>query len=228
VAMKADVELGGTDQNSICWWARTTETVRPGATGGADHAAAGRTGWHQQDVKSLGNYIGIAESPGEMFGKLMSISDTLMWRYFELLSFESSATLQEWRQEVTAGLNPRDMKFRLASEIVNRFHGPQAGEAAQAAFIARFQQGMQPEDMPRCCYPHPKVVWVYPSCSRRPAHQQHLRGHTLVKQGGVRLDGEKVADPGLEITAGGTHVLQVGKRKFVRVTLQKTLILSSS
>jgi tyrosyl-tRNA synthetase len=172
--------------------------------------------------KSLGNYIGIAESADEMFGKLMSISDTLMWRYFELLSFESSATLQKWRQEMAAGLNPRDVKFRLAGEMVNRFHGPKAGEVAQAAFIARFQQGMLPEDMPEMLLSAPKgslgVSQLLKEAGLTSSTSEAIR---LIKQGGVRLDGEKVADPGLEIAAGGTHVLQVGKRKFARVTLQK-------
>ena len=223
VAMKADVELGGTDQKFNLLVGRELQKQY----GQAPQVVLtmplleGLDGMNKMS-KSLGNYIGIAESPDEMFGKLMSISDTLMWRYFELLSFESSATLQKWRQEIAAGLNPRDVKFRLASEMVNRFHGPQAGKAAQAAFIARFQQGMLPEDMPEMRLSAPKgylgVSQLLKESGLTSSTSEAIR---LIKQGGVRLDGEKVADPGLEIAAGGTHVLQVGKRKFARITLQK-------
>ncbi|MEK7758731.1 MAG: tyrosine--tRNA ligase, partial [Pseudomonadota bacterium] len=223
VAMKADVELGGTDQKFNLLVGRELQKQY----GQAPQVVLtmpllqGLDGINKMS-KSLGNYIGIAESPDEMFGKLMSISYTLMWRYFELLSFESSATLQKWRQEVAAGLNPRDVKFRLAGEMVNRFHGPKAGESAQAAFIARFQQGMLPEDMPEMLLSAPKgslgVSQLLKEAGLTSSTSEAIR---LIKQGGVRLDGEKVADPGLEIAAGGTHVLQVGKRKFARVTLQK-------
>jgi tyrosyl-tRNA synthetase len=223
VAMKADVELGGTDQKFNLLVGRELQKQY----GQAPQVVLtmplleGLDGNNKMS-KSLGNYIGITESADQMFGKLMSISDTLMWRYFELLSFESSATLQKWRQEVAAGLNPRDVKFRLAGEMVNRFHGPQAGEAAQAAFIARFQQGMLPEDMPEMLLSAPKgglgVSQLLKEAGLTSSTSEAIR---LIKQGGVRLDGEKVADPGLEIAAGSTHVLQVGKRKFARITLQK-------
>jgi tyrosyl-tRNA synthetase len=223
VAMKADVELGGTDQKFNLLVGRELQKQY----GQAPQVVLtmplleGLDGINKMS-KSLGNYIGIAESPDEMFGKLMSISDTLMWRYFELLSFESINTLQKWRQEIEAGLNPRDVKFRLAGEMVNRFHGPKAGEAAQAAFIARFQQGMLPEGMPEMLLSAPKgclgVSQLLKEAGLTSSTSEAIR---LIKQGGVRLDGEKVADPGLEIAAGGTHVLQVGKRKFARVTLQK-------
>ena len=173
--------------------------------------------------KSLGNYIGIAEAPGDMFGKLMSISDTLMWRYLDLLSFESTATLVKWRAEVEQGLNPRDVKFRLGKEIVSRFHGEKAGEAALAAFIARFQQGVIPEDM--------SEVAIFASSSSVAIPQllkevgltaSTSEAMRLIRQGGVRLDNEKVVDPGLAVPVGGTHILQVGKRKFARVTLRNT------
>jgi len=223
VAMKADVELGGTDQKFNLLVGRELQKQY----GQAPQVVLtmplleGLDGTSKMS-KSLGNYIGIAESPDEMFGKLMSVSDTLMWRYFELLSFESSATLQKWRQEVKAGLNPRDVKFRLAGEIVSRFHGPQAGEAAQAVFIARFQQGLLPEDMPEMLLHAPKgslgVSQLLREAGLTSSTSEAIR---LIKQGGVRLDGEKVADPGLEISAGGAHVFQVGKRKFARITLQK-------
>jgi tyrosyl-tRNA synthetase len=221
VAMKADVELGGTDQKFNLLVGRELQK-QYGQTPQVVLTMPlleGLDGINKMS-KSLGNYVGIAEPADEMFGKLMSISDTLMWRYLELLSFESSATLRKWRQEIEAGLNPRDVKFRLAGELVSRFHGPKAGEAAQAAFIARFQQGMLPEDMPEMRLSAPNgclgVSQLLKEAGLTSSTSEAMR---LIKQGGVRLDGEKIADPGLEIAAGGTHVLQVGKRKFARVTL---------
>ena len=222
VAMKADVELGGTDQKFNLLVGRELQKVY----GQAPQVVLtmplleGLDGVNKMS-KSLGNYIGIHEAPDEMFGKLMSISDALMWRYLDLLSFESNDTLKAWRREIEQGVNPRDIKFRLGKEIVGRFHGPAAGEAALAAFIARFQQGALPEDMPEISISAPRgalgVAQVLREAGLTASTSEAMR---LIKQGGVRLDGEKVADPGLELTAGGRHVLQVGKRKFARVLLQ--------
>jgi tyrosyl-tRNA synthetase len=223
VAMKADVELGGTDQkfNLLVGRELQKQYGQMPQVVLTMPLLEGLDGVNKMS-KSLGNYIGIAETPDEMFGKLMSISDTLMWRYFELLSFESSATLQNWRLEIETGLNPRDVKFRLASEIVSRFHGLQAGKVAQADFVARFQQGKLPEDMPEMMLSVPKgsmgVSQLLKEAGLTSSTSEAIR---LIKQGGVRLDGEKIGDPSLEIVAGGAHVLQVGKRKFARVTLQK-------
>lgn len=223
VVMKADVELGGTDQKFNLLVGRELQKQY----GQAPQVVLtmplleGLDGINKMS-KSLDNYIGITESPDEMFGKIMSISDTLMWRFLELLSFESSATLQAWRQEVGAGLNPRDVKFRLAGEVVNRFHGPKAGEVAQAAFIARFQQGMLPDDMPEMLLHAPKGSLAVPQVLKEAGLSNSTsEAIRLIKQGGVRLDGEKVADPGVEVSVGSTHILQVGKRKFARITLQK-------
>jgi tyrosyl-tRNA synthetase len=222
VAMKADVELGGTDQKFNLLVGRELQKTY-GQTPQVVLTLPlleGLDGVNKMS-KSLGNYIGISEPPEEMFGKLMSISDTLMWRYLDLLSFEPTATLRQWRQDVEQGLNPRDVKFRLGKEIVSRFHGPTAGEAALAAFIARFQQGALPADMAELEIPAPKgalgVSQLIKEAGLTASTSEAMR---LIRQGGVRLDGEKVADPGLEIAAGGTHVLQVGKRKFARVTLR--------
>jgi tyrosyl-tRNA synthetase len=222
VAMKADVELGGTDQKFNLLVGRELQK----AYGQAPQVVLtmplleGLDGVNKMS-KSLGNYIGIAEAPDEMFGKLMSISDTLMWRYLELLSFESTATLAGWRAEIEQGLNPRDVKFRLGREIVGRFHGPAAGEAAVAAFIARFQQGALPEDMPEVNLIAPPgglgVAQLLKEAGLTASTSEAMR---LIKQGGVRLDGEKVADPALAIAVGGTHIVQVGKRKFARVSLR--------
>jgi len=221
VAMKADVELGGTDQKFNLLMGRELQKVY-GQTPQVVLTMPlleGLDGVNKMS-KSLGNYIGIAESPDEMFGKLMSISDALMWRYLDLLSFESTATLRRWRTEVEQGLNPRDVKFRLGKEIVGRFHGLQAGETALAAFVARFQQGAVPEDMPETDIMAPEgVLGVSRLIREAGLAASTSEAMRLIRQGGGRLDGEKVSDPGLEIAAGGTHVLQVGKRKFARVTL---------
>jgi tyrosyl-tRNA synthetase len=222
VAMKADVELGGTDQKFNLLVGRELQKVY-GQTPQVVLTMPlleGLDGINKMS-KSLGNYVGINEPPEEMFGKLMSISDVLMWRYLELLSFETTETLNRWREEVERGLNPRDVKFRLGREIVARFHGAAAGEAAQAAFVARFQQGALPEDMPEVNVPAPQgalgISHLLKEAGLTASTSEAMR---LIRQGGVRLDGEKVADPGLELPAGNTHILQVGKRKFARVLLQ--------
>ena len=223
VALKADVELGGTDQKFNLLMGRELQKQY----GQVPQVVLtlplleGLDGVNKMS-KSLGNYIGISESPDEMFGKLMSISDVLMWRYFELLSFEPMTTIQKWREEVVTGLNPRDVKFRLAGEIVDRFHGPKAGASAQTAFIARFQQGALPEDMPEVLISAPQgslsISHILKEAGLTTGTSEAIR---LIRQGGVRLDGEKVSDPGLMIGAGNTHVLQVGKRKFARIRIEK-------
>jgi len=223
VAMKADVELGGTDQKFNLLVGRELQKVY----GQVPQVVLtmplleGLDGVNKMS-KSLGNYIGIADAPGEMFGKLMSISDTLMWRYLDLLSFESTATLNQWRVEVEQGLNPRDIKFRLGREIVARFHGEKAGETALAGFIARFQQGATPEDMPDVTITTAGSMPIPQLLKEAGLTASTSEAMRLVRQGGVRLDNEKVADPGLAVPAGSTHILQVGKRKFARVTLRNT------
>jgi tyrosyl-tRNA synthetase len=222
VAMKADVELGGTDQKFNLLVGRELQKTY----GQAPQVVLtmplleGLDGVNKMS-KSLGNYIGIADTPGEMFGKLMSISDTLMWRYLDLLSFETTTTLKKWRAEVEQGLNPRDIKFRLGQEIVARFHGASAGEAAQAAFIARFQQGAVPEEMPNVAISVSSGSVAIPQLLKEAGLTSSTsEAMRLIRQGGVRLDNEKVDDPGLAVAAGSTHILQVGKRKFARVTLR--------
>lgn len=172
--------------------------------------------------KSLGNYIGINEPPAEQFGKLMSVSDEVMWRYLELLSFEDPKTIEQWRREVSRGLNPRDVKVRLAKEIVDRFHGAAAADKAHEEFIARFQRGQIPEEMPAIRLiadggglPIPRIL---KEAGLAASTSEAMR---LVKQGGVRVDGERVENPKLEIAAGQTYIFQVGKRKFARVTVAK-------
>jgi tyrosyl-tRNA synthetase len=171
--------------------------------------------------KSLNNYIGIQEPPQEMFGKLMSISDTLMWRYLDLLSFQDNATLAAWRREVEGGANPRDVKVRLAREIVTRFHGPSAADAAEADFVARFQKGAMPEEMPDVELDAGPggltIARILKDAGLTPSTSEAQR---LIRQGGVRIDGERVADGSHMLPAGASHVFQVGKRKFARVRLR--------
>jgi len=180
--------------------------------------------------KSLDNYVGISEPPEAIFGKLMSISDELMWRYLELLSFESLETLAKWKKEVSGGRNPRDIKVLFAREIVTRFHSAEAAERAQADFEMRFKHGATPEGIPEIIVkvqgvdrkstpgkvPEMAITKVLKESQLVSSASEALR---MIEQGGVRINGEKVTDKGLSVKRGDTVVLQVGKRKFARVTL---------
>jgi tyrosyl-tRNA synthetase len=166
--------------------------------------------------KSLGNYVGIAEPPQEIFGKLMSISDELMWRYIELLSFEPAEKIKAWKGE-----HPRDVKARFAREIVARFHSVKAAEQAQAQFESRFREGEVPEDMPEVTLKAPEggilIAQLLKQANLTPSTSEAQR---MIEQGGVKLGGERVSDKGLRIAAGRTVVAQVGKRKFARITVK--------
>ncbi|MDO9599728.1 MAG: tyrosine--tRNA ligase [Azoarcus sp.] len=221
VAMKADVELGGTDQRFNLLMGRELQKHY----GQAPQCVVmmplleGLDGVNKMS-KSLGNYIGIAEVPKEIFGKTMSVSDILMWRYFDLLSFRSSAEIAELRAGVEAGRNPRDVKVMLAQELVARFHGRQAAEEALADFEARFQRNAIPEDLPEVRVAVGAGLPVF-----QVVKQAGLTGTTseamrMIEQGAVRLNGERVEDKGLLLAAGETVVLQVGKRKFAAVVLE--------
>ena len=168
--------------------------------------------------KSLGNYVGINEPPNEIFGKLMSVSDTLMWRYIDLLSFASNAQIEQHKREVQEGRNPRDIKVGFAQEIVARFHGKPAADAALADFEARFKQGGVPDDLPEVqlvAMGGLAIAQVLKQANLTPSSSEATR---MIEQGGVKIDGAKVADKALKLPAG-TYVIQVGKRKFARVTL---------
>jgi tyrosyl-tRNA synthetase len=170
--------------------------------------------------KSLGNYIGINEPPQEIFGKLMSVSDDLMWRYIQLLSFESLVTIEGWKRQVAEGANPRNIKVQFAQEIVARFYDAAAAARALAEFEARFQKGVLPDDMPEISLPGIEGGLPVPQLLK----QTGLVASTseAIRQiagGGVRLDGERVADKGVSVPVGATVVAQVGKRKFARVTI---------
>ncbi len=221
VALEADVELGGTDQKFNLLVGRQLQA----AYGQEPQVVItmplleGLDGINKMS-KSLGNYVGITEPPDEMFGKLMSISDDLMWRYFDLLSFRSSTDIDALKRAVHEGRNPRDVKFELGEEIVNRFHGEGAGVRAREAFVARFQRGAAPENMDELTLHSPdgplpiaqllKAAGLVPSTSE--ANRQ-------LKQGAVRVDGERVDDAGATFAEGSRHVFQVGKRRFARVTI---------
>jgi tyrosyl-tRNA synthetase len=221
VALKADVELGGTDQKFNLLVGRQLQQ----AYGQAPQVVltmpllVGLDGVNKMS-KSLDNYVGITEPPDGMFGKLMSISDELMWRYLDLLSFRTTADIAALRQQAADGANPRDIKDLLAGELVARFHGDAAAGAARDSFIKRFKHHEIPDDL--------EVVTVRADGGRlgianllRQARLVASNGEAfrMIQQGAVRIDGERVEDRGLEITAGTTHVYQVGKRKFARVSL---------
>jgi tyrosyl-tRNA synthetase len=222
VAMKADVELGGSDQKFNLLVGRELQKhygqepqviLTMPLLEGLDGV--------EKMSKSLGNYVGIDEPPAEMFGKLMSISDELMWRYIELLSFESLATIAQWKRSIEQGGNPRDVKVRFAQEIVARFHDRKAAEAALEDFDSRHKHGGIPDDLPEQVISAPggdmAIVQVLKASGVCPSVSEASR---MIEQGGVRVDGEKVADKALKLPAGRTYVLQVGKRKFARVTLK--------
>lgn len=217
VAMRADVELGGTDQKFNLLVGRELQKHygQPPQCVLMMPLLEGLDGNNKMS-KSLGNYVGIAEPPKEIFGKLMSISDELMWRYFELLSFRSSSEIAGFKQAVADGRNPRDVKVMLAQELVARFHSQREAELAHEDFQARFQRGALPGDMPEISISAAPIPQVLKQAGLVSSTSEALR---LIDGGGVRLDGEKVIDKALMLVAGQTVVLQVGKRKFSRVLL---------
>jgi len=220
VAMRADVELGGTDQKFNLLVGRELQkhygqlpqiVLTMPILEGLDGV--------QKMSKSLGNYVGIRDEPNEMFGKLMSISDDLMWRYFELLSFHPIGEIAEWRRQVDhERLNPRDVKFKLAEELVARFHGVEAGRHALAAVIERFQKGALPEDLAevqiRSRDGRLPIANLLKESGLVASTSEALR---LIQQGAVRIDGERVESRDLDLAAGSCHVYQVGKRRVAKV-----------
>lgn len=217
VQLKADVELGGTDQKFNLLVGRELQKEY-----GQEQQCiltmpllVGLDGVEKMS-KSKGNYIGISETPDSMFGKLMSISDTLMWRYFELLSFRSLEDIAGLQKQIDQGRNPREVKVELAQEIVTRFHSAQAAAQARETFDARFRRGEMPEDMPEVTVAGElALLRVLREAGLVASSSEAQRN---VEQGGVRINGERVDDKGLQLEPG-SYVLQVGKRKFARVTL---------
>lgn len=218
VALKADLELGGTDQkfNLLVGRELQKEYGQEPQCIMTMPLLEGTDGVDKMS-KSKGNYIGITETPDSMFGKLMSISDTLMWKYFELLSFRSLDEIDLLKKQVADGANPRDTKVMLGQEIVSRFHSQQAAHEALARFEARFRDGMIPDDMPEVQIAGAplSILKVLREAGLVASASEAQRN---VEQRGVRVNGDRVEDKGLQLAAG-TYVLQVGKRKFARVTL---------
>lgn len=223
VALKSHVEIGGTDQRFNLLVGRELQkqfrqepqvVITMPILEGLDGA--------QKMSKSLGNYIGISEPANEMFGKLMSISDELMWRYFDLLSLKPARTIQKLKHEVVHGVNPRDIKFILAEELVERFHDRKAARRAHEDFIARFQKGSMPVEIPQVLLQSQEngvlsLANLLKGAGLVPSTTEALR---MIKQGAVRIDGERVTDQALKIQRGTTQVYQIGKRRFARVSLE--------
>lgn len=221
VALEADVELGGTDQrfNLLMGRELQKEQKQRPQTVLMMPLLEGLDGVHKMS-KSLNNYIGIAEAPNDMFGKVMSISDELMWRYYDLLSFRPIEEIEQLKQQVANGTNPRDIKILLAKELIERFHDAQAAEQAHQDFVQRFQKNAIPDDMPEITLELSSEGFAIANLLK----QANLVASTseamrMIKQGGVRIDGNKITDPKLTLNDSGTAVYQVGKRKFARVTL---------
>lgn len=220
VAMKADVELGGTDQKFNLLVGRQLQTIyaqKPQVVmtlpilEGLDGV--------QKMSKSLNNYIGISEPADNMFGKLMSISDELMWRYFELLSFKPMTEIQQWKMACEQGANPRDYKVLLAQEIIERFHHTNAATQALENFEARFQRGAIPEDIQEIQLQAIDNIAIANILKNAGLVTSTSEGMRMVKQGAVKIDGEKISDPKLKVTINSQHVYQVGKRKFARIEI---------
>ena len=222
VAMQADIELGGTDQKFNLLMGRELQKhagqspqivimlpLLPGLDG------------IKKMSKSVGNYIGITESADQMFGKVMSISDETMWLWFELISFRSLDEIKKLRDATNTGMNPRDVKFLLAEEMVARFHGAEAAKQAQMQFVAQFQQGKLPEDMPEMKINVGQqgmmIAHLIKATGLVESNSEAMR---LLQQGAVRIDGERIQDKNLLLAAQKTIILQVGKRRFAKVTLE--------
>lgn len=218
VALEADVELGGTDQKFNLLVGREMQKVY----GKSQQAILtvpileGLDGV-QKMSKSLGNYIGITDAPNEMFGKLMSVSDDLMWRYFELLSFRPMSEIEEFQAQIREGANPRDIKFLLCEEIITRFHDAAAAEGAKQDFIQRFQKNAIPDDMPEVQVSLGEGMQIGLLTKEAQLCASSSEGMRMVKQGAVKINGEKVSDSRALISESESFVLQVGKRKFARV-----------
>jgi tyrosyl-tRNA synthetase len=222
VAMKADVELGGTDQRFNMLVGRELQKdygQKPQVVITLP-ILEGLDGVNKMS-KSLGNYIGINESPDDQFGKVMSISDELMWRYFELLSFRPMSEIAGFRKEIEEGKNPRDIKFLLAAEIVERFHNKQDAVKAQENFISRFQKGALPEDIEeKILEVGDKGIPLANAMREAGLTSSTSESRRMIKQGAVKIDGERVSDESLSLAAGSKQVVQVGKRRIacIRVT----------
>ena len=222
VVLECDVEMGGTDQKFNLHVGRHLQQHygQPPQVIMTLPLLEGLDGV-QKMSKSLGNYVGITEPPAEMFGKMMSISDELMWRYFDLLSFRSNEEIADFKADVTGGRNPRDIKFLLCEEIIERFHDRDAAVRARDEFIARFQRGQMPDDIPEhTLKTGGEGIGIAAALSQCGLTSSNSEAFRMIQQGGVKIDGEKVSDRTLRLEAGFAGVLQVGKRKFCRASVE--------
>jgi len=223
VIMKSDIELGGTDQKFNLLIGRELQKAYRQAPQVVITMPLleGLDGVKKMS-KSLDNYIGIAEDPNNMFGKVMSISDILMWRYYELLSFKSMQEISALRKAVTEGMNPRDAKVGLAKEIVARFHSIEAANGAQEQFVAQFRQGVIPDDIDEITVHAPKgeiaLVHALKEAGLTKSTSEAIR---LIQQGGIKLDGERVNSTDLQLKSGVVVIAQVGKRRFAKITVSE-------
>lgn len=220
VALQSDVELGGTDQKFNLLVGRQLQEVY-----GQEPQVVltmpileGLDGV-QKMSKSLNNYIGIADQPDDMFGKIMSVSDELMWRYYELISFRPMSEVNALQERVEAGMNPRDAKVMLAEELIERFHNKAAATKAHENFVARFQQGAMPDDMPELALTADTGLPIANLLKEAELVSSTSEALRMIKQGAVKIDGEKIDDRNMVVSKGTSHIYQVGKRRFARVTL---------
>ena len=218
VAMDTDIELGGTDQKFNLLVGREMQKAygKPQQAILTVPILEGLDGV-QKMSKSLGNYIGIADAPNDMFGKLMSVSDALMWRYFELLSFRPKSEIDGFQTQIVDGANPRDIKFLLCEEIITRFHDALAAETAKQDFIQRFQKNAIPDVMPEVTLALGDGLLIGNLTKEAQLCSSSSEGSRMVKQGAVKINGEKVEDPKMLVLEAESFVLQVGKRKFARI-----------
>ena len=223
VQLKADVELGGTDQKFNLLVGRELQKHfgQPPQVVLTMPILEGLDGV-QKMSKSLNNYIGITESPDEMFGKLMSISDDLMWRYFELLSFEPFSKIDAYKKSVSQGANPRDIKYELAREIVGRFHGRNHAEESMKNFVARFQKGILPDEIPEITIHSQSATMPISHVLKATGFAASTSGARRdIQGGGVKVDGDRVDDEVLELAAGKSYIIQKGKRHLARVVIEQ-------
>ena len=222
IALQADVELGGTDQtfNLLVGRELQKQYGQPSQIVLTMPLLEGLDGV-QKMSKSVGNYVGITEVADEMFGKLMSISDQLMWRYFELLSFRPLHEVEKFRVEIKEGLNPRDVKFLLAEEVIARFHNQAAATRARENFISRFQKGQLPDNLPEVSVTAGEGIALANLLQEAGLVGSTSDAHRMVKQGAVRIDGERIADSRQLMASSQVLIIQVGKRRFAKVTTLK-------
>lgn len=220
LALDADIEMGGTDQkfNLLVGRHLQTNAGKPPQVAITWPLLEGIDGAEKMS-KTSDNFIGIKENSNEMFGKIMSISDDLMWRWFKLLSFKSDSELTQIHKDVEQGKNPRDAKFELAIEIVDRFHGSGSGEKAKDTFIDRFKKSLIPDNLPTKSIECEGNIWICSALTQSGMTQSNSEAVRLIDQGGVKIDGTQVLDKNTQLSTGFTGILQIGKRRVMRIKI---------